>query len=1426
MTEAKNSFLGSKMNKDLDDRLIPNNEYRHAENITISKSEGSDMGAIESILGADEVAGSISGCVPIGYFADENGSNIYYFVTSNYQTFPAPSNTTHKIVKYSALDNSVTTLVEGSFLSFTRQNKILGVNLVEDMLFWTDGINPPRKINVVSALQPGYYSNADQISVCKFAPYEAPSFINLKSQSALQPSTMSNKKMPSVVDIGASGDWGTGNLDVDHFSNGDKITHARTATEWTNAESNNLPAWCYSNDNPSDQTRVGKLYNRHAVNDSRGLAPAGWSIPTEAQWDDLMTSSNGGDTGVNAADSKKYIKNTSGWTNAIGNENELGWSGSASGWRDANGAYEGITSDSTWADDQASTWWVSGATKAVKTTDNTEDLNKQTKKINTTNGQGHSVRVIRGAATKEWRGDPELLKERFVRFSYRFKFDDNEYSLIAPFSQDCFVPLQEGVFGTGDQESILRSTLVEFMTNEINNVIINIPLPSEDVKKEYNIKEIDIIYKESDALAYKVLQSVNVDDDFKTKLQGSNIFQYTYESTIPYITLSTDETTRVYDNLPVIAKSQEVAGNRVMYGNVVLGYTAPDPIDYGVVIANKSLQTYTEYPNHSVKQNRNYTVGFVLSDKYGRQTDVILSSNDGKLNSDGTPVANSNVYSPYRNLGTNMLSWLGDNIQIQVNNIIPESGTSKQGYPGAYAVGDYWTTVYTTSTAHWRSKSTGISTAPTSGSTYVFTWVDKDDWVDTANETKIYTDTGSGWAEYKGTVGAISYFQGSTGLTIDLDTTNNPKYKVVCKFGDGNGNYTYKYTTQYLYDGYETNDTTKFEGTEEKWLRGEYCDFTKIVNVNKPSATPGAERFISTEKEINSRYLFNSLSDIGINAAGDTHVDGVYEINPNGFYSYRVVVKQQEQEYYNVYLPGIVNGTPIPGATTSEVGDVAFTTIVGDNINKIPRSLKTASDSDDKFTSDVKLFGKVTNVNITDVFNKQTVATTSVDEVMFIGSTDNVFKTDAGTATEFGAHNNTDNKINKNTIFDRETTPFVAKISTANPIGLTTLNFTDPAIGSNYSAAMNLAVYETAPVSSLLDIFYETSTTGLIADLNVDVKNEALDDLIDGTSINSDDLSFEESDPTNTTINSTPFWPQSNGVNVTVNTGQLLSVYSKDTGGNIVENNDKKDSFVLEQNTANGSWQLKTNDVFYAGPNNDTENFFIFVMKFWDANGDSSIVTLETEMKNSDPTITAPTTLPADWIVDEWNTTIINGADSNSVLLKGKNGSAWESQAANGLTWSIKTATNSTKQFSIPSSLISDYFTLQAVQGNTGTELYEYPVITVAENYLDKGDSWNIDLELKDVLGADETYTLSFTVKEKRYTDEVVFSGYNVSVNDPWDDYRNNLLADGYGQIASGSEHVQWGGEIQNWKDEDISIFVYNFSQGTWSQQNASRTLD
>ena len=51
MADMKRNFTGGKMNKDLDERLVPRGEYKDAMNIQVSTSEGSDVGTVQNILG-------------------------------------------------------------------------------------------------------------------------------------------------------------------------------------------------------------------------------------------------------------------------------------------------------------------------------------------------------------------------------------------------------------------------------------------------------------------------------------------------------------------------------------------------------------------------------------------------------------------------------------------------------------------------------------------------------------------------------------------------------------------------------------------------------------------------------------------------------------------------------------------------------------------------------------------------------------------------------------------------------------------------------------------------------------------------------------------------------------------------------------------------------------------------------------------------------------------------------------------------------------------------------------------------------------------------------------------------------------------------------------------------------------------------------
>ena len=85
MAETKNTFMASKMNKDIDARLIPKGEYRDAVNITVSRSEGDDVGTVQNIKGNIQISDfklTDKHLEIIGYYVDEQKDLIYFFITN------------------------------------------------------------------------------------------------------------------------------------------------------------------------------------------------------------------------------------------------------------------------------------------------------------------------------------------------------------------------------------------------------------------------------------------------------------------------------------------------------------------------------------------------------------------------------------------------------------------------------------------------------------------------------------------------------------------------------------------------------------------------------------------------------------------------------------------------------------------------------------------------------------------------------------------------------------------------------------------------------------------------------------------------------------------------------------------------------------------------------------------------------------------------------------------------------------------------------------------------------------------------------------------------------------------------------------------------------------------------------------------------
>jgi len=1082
MAEIKNTFLKGKMNQDLDARLIPSGEYREAINLSISRSEGSTVGEFENILGntvisnLEDTGVDVSDVIVIGYFVDESNNDVYCMATNSVDS--------NYILKINLSANTTPViLVQGEFLNFNYNYRITGINVIEDFLFWTDNYNQPRKINITKPS--GYYTTEDQISVAKYAPFKPILALEKNTTTITGASLGSSTIVPaSFTDIKV-GDIITNNDKIGSQNITELVTviSINGTTDLTLSKLVTVPDGTLMDfSRPSMTNQSSKYMSNHLS----GSVTINGSIIEIGPSDFLFNGKNGvpkiGDLVSCVNDPAKILANTR----------------------------------------------VASVEVVESSFPPEQQVNITVDKANTLVSNDVISISDNPDYDPNWKGDSDWLEDKFVRFSYRFKFEDNEYSLIAPWSQAMFIPKQYGEFGGGLQSSTLdmdnayKSTILAWFENNIDNVLLRIPMPYDSIQNtidNLHVSEIDIIYKESDALAAKVLETIELTNQTLTSINyndvvhGDNLdyyLDYDYSSTKPYKTLPNNQILRVSDKVPVKALAQEIIGNRVVYGNYLDRHTAPDRLPFSASAQNKSTKydNYTQYPKHTLKQNRTYQVGFVLSDRYGRQSDVILSSYDSEP---GT--AGSTVFHPYNSLEeqrTNpVIDWLGDALTVQLDQAIATA--DEPGEPGIYN-GD----------------------------------------------------------------------------------VNDPNY------------------------------------------------------------------------------------------------------NPLGWYSYKIVVKQQEQEYYNVYLPGFVNGYPVVGI--NERNQSFFCTLIGDNINKIPRDLNEVGPNDRDYSSSEVLSIRVNNPLIDNKtliaypkdkpWNQQYYPGNLSQDVVEISSTrdmeiaaipfePNVAQGDYGQTGTFPTTPPTVQLIGSipwgetgpdPSLYNTDANPLVMRGSSAengeNTIGAYVTDKsvnTSPIPQNVLSMVPFLSIAETKPVYSLLDIYWETSLSGELSILNslVDSQYGGL------TGSNFLGGNFLESDSVSTQVG--------NDFNFTDGAGNVISSGVTISSLSIVDSNGNQanSAFTVVANGGGTAFQVKTNQEFFYSDDqiNNPRSYTITVNTSYSGFNDS-ITIANVNLSNVAPSFTVsgtdntPLSCP----------TTISGLDTRSVVvseLYAVNGTTISSEERDELVFSL-----------------------------------------------------------------------------------------------------------------------------------------------------------
>ncbi len=153
---------------------------------------------------------------------------------------------------------------------------------------------------------------------------------------------------PSIIINGQ--EWMQKNLAVSKYRNEDPILTGLDNPTWG---ATGAGAYCIFNNDSANNNTYGKLYNWYAVNDSRGLCPTGWHVPSDAEWTTLINyldlNQNPSALGAQSSVAGGKMKSTTGWTSPnTGATNESGFSGFPGGYRFNDGAYNNIGNSGNW----------------------------------------------------------------------------------------------------------------------------------------------------------------------------------------------------------------------------------------------------------------------------------------------------------------------------------------------------------------------------------------------------------------------------------------------------------------------------------------------------------------------------------------------------------------------------------------------------------------------------------------------------------------------------------------------------------------------------------------------------------------------------------------------------------------------------------------------------------------------------------------------------------------------------------------------------------------------------------------------------------------------------------------------------------------------------------------------------------------------
>ena len=686
MSEIKNTFTGGKMNKDLDERLLKNGEYQHALNVQVrtTDSDSSGVGAagtVQNIAGNLKVGSAITDnwMVPNNWYDNYDDSGLYVS-TSDAQYYPhcvgSVADEKNDLAYFFFSANKVSNNPQdqkwgGETIRFYCDNIIqvdaankTQTNVVIDV--WRTVVKVNAEIPSITgeADQPYQTSGWSEIIVAAGTGTRYRPGMRITTYDALgQVSTLDNVEIKAV-----DGDNLLLNEELFVFLNpstnvymsfdsekvlnfptleGRHITGINVVDDflmWTDGFSEpkkiNVKKCIYGTSLAAGEPRQTILIQSNP-DTTNSLVDANELV---------FNLDNGGNDDGSGVDKYLKEKHITVLKKAPRRAPSLYMSSSArAGQTDTTTTYQflgnlgGDSEDTSLAVGQQKIITVDSLTSYLPNdilvfsmVVSTDTVNKA-KFISYVDDEGedsdvptYKIKVIMVSlapetSNAEWSVTLEerkpLFELKLVRFGYRYKYDDGEYSSFSPWSELAFLP--------DEFNYRINKGYNLGMVNTVRELIIKDFIPYNIPK---DVKSVDVLYKTTDSPSVYIAETVdrgsvewelftnNGIDDTEIKTG-----QLTITSEMIHRILPENQTLRSWDNVPRYALSQEVVGNRLVFGNYTQGYDIETPMSLMQRIQSDDIaaDVNTQPPHKSLKSIRDYKVGVVFGDKYGRETPVI-----------------------------------------------------------------------------------------------------------------------------------------------------------------------------------------------------------------------------------------------------------------------------------------------------------------------------------------------------------------------------------------------------------------------------------------------------------------------------------------------------------------------------------------------------------------------------------------------------------------------------------------------------------------------------------------------------------------------------------------------------------------------------------------------------------------------------------